>query len=116
MVLKSIHPNMRAKTSVKGCRMISNVNNRQTRRGRKDRRSPDDPDKPMLAAAEGKPILADYLTTEQLAAELNVAPLTLIRWRLQKIGPPITHLGRRILYRRSSVQAWLAARETEWRQ
>jgi hypothetical protein len=59
-------------------------------------------------------VLDDYMDTEQLATELDVVPLTLIRWRLQKTGPPITRLGRRILYRRSSVQAWLAAREQKW--
>jgi excisionase family DNA binding protein len=59
-------------------------------------------------------ILGGYITTEELAVELNVTPLTVVRWRLQKAGPPITRLGRRILYRRSSVQAWLAAQEQKW--
>jgi len=56
-------------------------------------------------------ILDDYLTTEELAAELCVIPLTIVRWRLQNRGPPITRLGRRILYHRSSVAQWLAAKE-----
>lgn len=59
-------------------------------------------------------ILADYMDTAQLAAELDVTPLTIIRWRLQKQGPPVTHIGRRVLYRRSAVQAWLAAQEQKW--
>jgi hypothetical protein len=59
-------------------------------------------------------VLDDYISTEKLAAELDVAPLTVIRWRLQKQGPPVTRLGRRILYRRASVQAWLAAQEQRW--
>src|SRR5438128_149930 len=35
------------------------------------------------------------------------------RWRRLGEGPPITKLGRRILYRRSSSQAWLRARERD---
>ena len=57
------------------------------------------------------PILADYFDTEALAGELGVTPLTVVRWRLAKKGPPITYLGRRILYKKSSVKAWLAAQE-----
>ena len=64
----------------------------------------------------GRPgILDDYLTTEELAAELSVIPLTIVRWRLQNRGPPITRLGRRILYRRLSVAQWLAAQEKQFR-
>jgi hypothetical protein len=67
------------------------------------------------AADSARPkVLDDYMSTEELATELDVAALTLIRWRLQKTGPPITRLGRRILYRRSTVQAWLATREEKW--
>jgi Helix-turn-helix domain len=95
--------------------------NRQTRRARKSG-GPNEPpvqrigkdgkpSPPSQDAAEGRPILADYINTEQLAAELNVTPLTIVRWRRRKIGPPITYLGRRILYRRASVERWLAARE-----
>jgi hypothetical protein len=36
---------------------------------------------------------------------------TLDRWRRLDEGPPITKLGRRPLYRRSSLQAWLRAQE-----
>jgi len=56
-------------------------------------------------------LLDHYLTTEQLAAELDVAPLTLLRWRAQKVGPPITRVGRKAFYRRSAVQQWLLAQE-----
>jgi len=69
------------------------------------------------AAAEGQSrpgVLADFMDTDELAADLDVTPLTLVRWRLQKTGPPVTRLGRRILYRRSSVQAWLGAQEIKW--
>jgi predicted DNA-binding transcriptional regulator AlpA len=56
-------------------------------------------------------LLADFLTQDEAAAELKVCERTLDRWRRLDEGPPITKLGRRILYRRSSVQAWLRARE-----
>jgi len=70
-----------------------------------------------VSAAEpvlGSPLLRlldDYLSTEQLAAELDVAPITVKRWQALKQGPPVTRIGRRVLYRRSSVQAWLVKQE-----
>jgi Helix-turn-helix domain len=63
------------------------------------------------ASPESVAILSNYFTIEELAGELNVAPITVKRWNLQKSGPPITRVGRRILYRRSSVEAWLVAQE-----
>ena len=56
-------------------------------------------------------LLADFLEQDEAAAELKVCRRTLDRWRALSEGPPITKLGRRILYRRSSLQAWLRARE-----
>ena len=56
-------------------------------------------------------LLADFLTQNEAAAELKVCGRTLDRWRKLDEGPPITKLGRRILYRRSSVQSWLTQRE-----
>jgi hypothetical protein len=56
-------------------------------------------------------LLADFLTQEEAATELKVCKRTLDRWRSLGEGPPITKLGRRIFYRRSSTQAWLRARE-----
>lgn len=57
------------------------------------------------------PILSDFLTKEALAAELGRNPRTLDRWDVLGIGPPRTFVGRKILYRRVSVQRWLAAQE-----
>ena len=56
-------------------------------------------------------LLDEFLTQEEAAAELKVCERTLDRWRRLDEGPPITTLGRRVLYRRSSLQAWLRARE-----
>jgi hypothetical protein len=56
-------------------------------------------------------ILSDFLTKEELAVELRRNPRTLDRWDVLGMGPPRTHVGRKILYRRASVQKWLAAQE-----
>jgi hypothetical protein len=56
-------------------------------------------------------ILEEFLTKEGLAAELGRNPRTLDRWEALGMGPPRTHVGRKILYRRASVQKWLVAQE-----
>jgi hypothetical protein len=56
-------------------------------------------------------ILNDYFTEVECARELEMAPITLAIWRMQKKGPPVTRIGRRILYRKSSVRAWLQSQE-----
>jgi hypothetical protein len=61
------------------------------------------------------PVLSDFLTKEALAAELGRNPRTLDRWEVLGIGPPRTLVGRKILYRRMSVQRWLAAQESQGR-
>ncbi len=58
-----------------------------------------------------EPILSEFLTREELAAELRRSPRTLDRWEVLGIGPPRTHVGRKILYRRASLQKWLVACE-----
>ncbi|HUZ32263.1 MAG TPA: helix-turn-helix domain-containing protein [Xanthobacteraceae bacterium] len=60
-------------------------------------------------------ILTEYESEEALAANLGVCIKTLQRWRIDKKGPPVTRLGRRILYRRVSVKTWLEAREAKAR-
>jgi excisionase family DNA binding protein len=59
------------------------------------------------------PILSDFLTATELAAQLGVSARTLDRWEALDEGPPRTRIGRRVLYRRESVRAWLAAREQQ---
>jgi phage terminase Nu1 subunit (DNA packaging protein) len=56
-------------------------------------------------------ILSDFLTKQELAAELGREMRTLDRWDALGIGPPRTRVGRKVLYRRASVQKWLAAQE-----
>jgi len=64
-----------------------------------------------IAMSELVPILAEFMTIEELAAELGRNKRTLDRWDALGIGPPRTRVGRTVLYRRSSVQKWLAAQE-----
>jgi hypothetical protein len=59
-------------------------------------------------------LMQDFFTADELSVELGVAGITLARWRLQRQGPPVTMLGRRVLYRKSSVREWLAAQEKPW--
>jgi predicted DNA-binding transcriptional regulator AlpA len=66
---------------------------------------------PVSVSSPSPRLLDDYLTVDQLAAELGIASITLKRWQALKQGPPLTRIGRRVLYRRSSVQAWLARQE-----
>ena len=56
-------------------------------------------------------ILSDFLTKQELASELGREMRTLDRWDVLGIGPPRTRVGRKVLYRRTSVQKWLAAQE-----
>ena len=56
-------------------------------------------------------LLADLLTQGEAATELKICARTLDRWQRLREGPPITKLGRRRYYRRSSLQAWLIGRE-----
>jgi excisionase family DNA binding protein len=58
-----------------------------------------------------EPLLSEYLTEDEAASELKVCVRTLRRWRDLGQGPAITKLGRRALYRRTTVSAWLASRE-----
>jgi excisionase family DNA binding protein len=61
--------------------------------------------------SNSEPLLSDYFTPKEAAAELKVTDRTLDRWHRLGEGPPITKLGRRVLYRRASLQAWLCGRE-----
>jgi hypothetical protein len=68
-----------------------------------------------VAMSNSEPLLSEYFTQEEAATELKVTERTLDRWQRLREGPPITRLGRRILYRRSSLQTWLHRREGDAR-
>jgi len=52
-----------------------------------------------------------YISRTELAAELGLCERTLIRWADRGSAPPVTMIGRRPMFRRASVEAWLASRE-----
>lgn len=60
-------------------------------------------------AASG--LLDDWMSRDDLAAELSVSVDTLSRWETRRIGPPCVRVGRRVLYRRGAVQEWLRSQE-----
>jgi hypothetical protein len=61
--------------------------------------------------SNSEPLLSEFFEKEELANELNKTPRTLDRWDALGTGPPRTRIGRKVLYRRTSVQKWLAAQE-----
>lgn len=50
-----------------------------------------------------------YLTQIQAAELLCLSGRTLERYRLEGNGPKFVKAGRRVLYRRSDLEAWLQA-------
>ncbi|MFK4790057.1 helix-turn-helix domain-containing protein [Microbacterium sp. ZW T5_56] len=58
--------------------------------------------------------MPDLMTTEQLAEYLQIPVRTLEDWRSprRKTGPRWIRLGKRIQYRRATVDAWLESQET----
>ena len=63
------------------------------------------------AAFEPLNLLADWISRDQLAAELGLTSDTLARWEVRRLGPPCTRIGRKTLYRRVAVQDWIRAQE-----
>jgi excisionase family DNA binding protein len=61
----------------------------------------------MLNTSDSK-LDNELLTTEEVAAYLHIAPQTLRQWRWLGQGPSGIKVGRRVLYRRSAVEAWIA--------
>lgn len=50
-----------------------------------------------------------WLTTEDLAAELQVSVKTVRAWRYTSVGPVGHRLGKHVRYARSDVEAWARA-------
>lgn len=57
--------------------------------------------------------LSDYLTPRQLADEFGLVAGTLANLRYKGGGPVFVRAGRRILYKRSDVIAWLDSNRFE---
>jgi Helix-turn-helix domain len=58
-------------------------------------------------------VLQGFITAAELAAQIHRSVRTLARWRALGEGPPVTRIGREILYKKSSVAAWLASLEQD---
>lgn len=52
--------------------------------------------------------MPDFLTTEEVAATMRTTPSTVRYWRHAGTGPQGTRIGRRVLYDRVDVDAWIA--------
>ena len=56
-------------------------------------------------------MLSGYYSLRDAAKALGVSARTLSRWVQIGQGPARTLIGRRVYYRKSTVEAWLAQRE-----
>lgn len=52
----------------------------------------------------------ELLTLEEVAVIIRHSPRTIYNWRLTGDAPRAIKCGRRLLFRRSDVEAWLEAR------
>lgn len=50
------------------------------------------------------------ITTEELAAYLEIPLATIYQWRFKGLAPPAVRLGKHLRFRWEDVQAWLAKR------
>ncbi|EXG80270.1 helix-turn-helix domain-containing protein [Cryptosporangium arvum] len=51
----------------------------------------------------------EWLTVDELAAELKVPKATIYKWRANREGPRAAQIGRHLRFRRGDVDAWLEA-------
>lgn len=51
--------------------------------------------------------MEDLLRIEEVSAESGIPINTLRYWRAQGTGPQSAKIGRRVMYRRADVDAWL---------
>jgi predicted DNA-binding transcriptional regulator AlpA len=65
---------------------------------------PDPKDKPRT-------LMVGWISRLDLAQELGLSVETLRRWEAQRMGPPSIRAGRKVYYRRSTVEAWLEDQE-----
>ena len=51
-----------------------------------------------------------FVDTRQAAELIGMSSRTLEKWRVEGTGPPFLKLGRRVLYSRADLEAWLLSR------
>ena len=54
-------------------------------------------------------VISDIFSTEEASQYVKYSVPTLALWRLQGRGPTYIHIGRSVRYRKSDLDAWLAA-------
>ena len=64
-----------------------------------------------VPAPRASDLLADWIPRDALAKQLMLTPDTLSRWEARRAGPPCMRVGRKVFYRRASVEQWLLDRE-----
>ena len=52
------------------------------------------------------PVLDDWLTEEETAAELRKKVRTVRRWRTDGIGPPYAQFGRTVMYHKDALRRY----------
>ena len=57
--------------------------------------------------------LAGFTPRAELAKQIGRSERTLARWERLRIGPPVTRIGRLILYDDEEFRAWLKAQGGE---
>ena len=60
---------------------------------------------------QAETILAEYLTPNEAAGALRVCRRTLDRWLALREGPPVTRIGKKVMYRKTSIEKWLTRNE-----
>ncbi len=53
--------------------------------------------------------MSDTMTLDEVAKERRISPATLRYWRHRGEGPKSFKLGRRVMYKRADVEAWVQA-------
>lgn len=53
----------------------------------------------------------EWLSPQDLAAQLKVSVDTVYKWNVTGAGPSRTRVGRHVRYRRSDVEVWLRSQE-----
>jgi len=51
----------------------------------------------------------DLMTYEEVAERLRIPVATLRNWRVDGLGPSGARIGRRVMFRRGDVEAWIEA-------
>jgi predicted DNA-binding transcriptional regulator AlpA len=66
----------------------------------------------MMPDTNVKPLLADFLTVDQLACELGKTSATIYRWLRLRIAPPHVKVENKALFKREDVLLWLEANKS----